>query len=397
MTKTTTPKIIPREEHSLSRANISPNALKVLYGLKEGGYSAYLVGGSVRDLLLGHHPKDFDVATDAHPEQIKHLFRRCILIGRRFRLAHIHFGREIIEVATFRADHSKAEQEHEARLVGHLIVRDNVYGTIDEDAIRRDFTINSLYYNIENFSVVSYCNGWEDLKNKQIKMIGDPTQRYREDPARMLRAIRFAAKLDFTIEKTTEAPLYEMGDLIRQISPPRLFDETLKLFLKGHAEKTFGLLLKYNLFQQLFPSTHPTQKLLHLAMRNSDQRINEGKSLTPSFILAVLLWEPFLKALKNSSIDEAINITLKKQIQLMTIPKRFTAAVEEMWRLQFRMKKRHRRSVHKIAAHPRFRAAYDFLRLRSESGENVRTTADWWLKFYDGEGSIEPQDISLDK
>jgi poly(A) polymerase len=392
MTHTTTPKIITREEHCISRANISPSALKVLYGLKEGGFSAYLVGGSVRDLLLNHRPKDFDVATNAHPEQIKHLFRQCILIGRRFRLAHIHFGREIIEVATFRADHSKAEQEHEARLVGHLIVRDNVYGTIDEDAIRRDFTINALYYNIENFSVVSYCNGWEDIKNKQIRMIGDPAQRYREDPARMLRAIRFAAKLDFSIEKNTETPLYEMGDLIRQISPPRLFDETLKLFLKGHAVNTFDLLLKYGLFKELFPSTKPNQKLIQFAMRNSDKRIAEGKTLTPSFILAVLLWQPFLTAFKTSSIEEAISSTLKKQIQLMTIPKRLTMAVEEIWRLQFRMKKHQKRSIAKISTHPRFRAAYDFLVLRAESGEPVQTTADWWLKFYDAERIIEPQD-----
>ncbi|HEV2614807.1 MAG TPA: polynucleotide adenylyltransferase PcnB [Gammaproteobacteria bacterium] len=392
MTRTTTPQIIPREAHTISRDDISPNALRVLYGLKDGGFSAYLVGGSVRDLLLGHHPKDFDVATNAHPEQIKPLFRRCILIGRRFRLAHVQFGREIIEVATFRADHSKAEQEHEARLVGNLIVRDNVYGTIDEDAIRRDFTINSLYYNIQDFSVVSYCNGWEDLKNKQIRMIGDPVQRYQEDPARMLRAIRFAAKLDFNIEKETEKPLYEMGNLIHQIAPPRLFDETLKLFLKGHAENTFNLLLKYNLFSELFPQTDPKQKLLQLAMQNSDKRINEGKSLTPSFIIAVLLWQPFLDAVKNSSIDDAIHTVLKKQIQLMTIPKRFTLAVEDMWRLQFRMKKRHRRTVQKVATHPRFRAAYDFLLLRAESGEDVRTTADWWLKFYNTERSIKPQD-----
>jgi len=390
MTRTTTPQIIPRESHSISRDDISPSALRVLYGLKDAGFSAYLVGGSVRDLLLGHHPKDFDVATNAHPEQIKPLFRRCILIGRRFRLAHVYFGRDIIEVATFRADHSKAEQEHEARLIGHLIVRDNVYGTIDEDAIRRDFTINSLYYNIEDFSVISYCGGWEDLKNKQIRMIGDPLQRYQEDPARMLRAIRFAAKLDFSIEKETEKPLYDMGHLIHQIAPPRLFDETLKLFLKGHAEKTFNLLLKYGLFEQLFPSTNPKQKFLQIAMKNSDKRIGDGKTLTPSFILAVVLWQPFLDALNNSSIEDALHSVLKKQIQLMTIPKRFTMAVEEIWRLQFRMKKHQRRSVHKIATHPRFRAAYDFLLLRGESGENIKTTADWWLKFYDAERSIEP-------
>lgn len=389
MTKTTTQTVIPREEHSISRDNIHPNALKVLYGLKDGGFSAYLVGGSVRDLLLGHHPKDFDVATNAHPEQIKRLFRRCILIGRRFRLAHVYIGRDIIEVATFRADHSKAAQEQDARLVGNLIVRDNVYGTIDEDAVRRDFTINSLYYNIENFTVISYCGGWEDLQKRQIKMIGDPVQRYQEDPARLLRAIRFAAKLNFKIEKETEMPLFTMGHLIHQISPPRLFDEIIKLFLKGHAEAVFDLLLKYDLFKELFPQTNQKHPLLKLAMRNSDKRIQEGKTLTPSFILAVLLWEPFLDALKYMSMDDAIRSTIKKQTQLMTIPKRFTLAVEEMWKLQFKMKKCHRRSIAKVSHHPRFRAAYDFLLLRSQCGEDVQSILDWWLKFYETERTIE--------
>lgn len=390
MTKTTTPQIIPRETHRISRDDISPNALNVLYGLKEAGFSAYLVGGSVRDLLLGHHPKDFDIATNAHPEQIKPLFRRCILIGRRFRLAHVYMGRDIIEVATFRADHSKAAQEHDARQIGHLIVRDNVYGTIDEDAVRRDFTINSLYFNIEDFSVVSYCGGWEDIQKKHIRIIGNPQQRYQEDPARLLRAIRFAAKLNFTIEPESEKPLHHMGALIHQIAPPRLFDEMLKLFLKGHAAQTYELLLKYNLFTVLFPSADTDEKMIRLAMANSDTRIQQGKTLTPSFILAVILWKPFLEALKHHAFEDAARLTIKSQTQLMTIPKRFTLAAEEIWRLQLRMKKTQRRTAHKIASHPRFRAAFDFLHLRAESGESVKALVDHWLKFYESERSMAP-------
>ena len=395
MTKTTTPHIVPREAHHISQDDISPNALRVLHGLREAGFSAYLVGGSVRDLLVGHHPKDFDIATNARPEQIKPLFRRCILIGRRFRLAHVYMGKDIIEVATFRADHSKAEQEHDARQIGHLIVRDNVYGTIEEDSIRRDFTINSLYFNIEDFSVVSYSGGWEDLQQKQIRIIGNPRQRYQEDPARLLRAIRFAAKLNFSIEKESEKPLYEMSSLITQIAPPRLFDEMLKLFLKGHAVQTFELLLKYDLFSTLFPLANPADKMIKLAMQNSDARIQQGKSLTPSFILAVILWKPFLNALEHHASEDAVRITIKSQTQLMTIPKRFTLAVEEIWRLQFRMKKRQRRSQHKIAQHPRFRAAYDFLILRAESGETeLKPLVESWLKFYEAERTINTQDIS---
>ncbi len=390
MTQTTIPHIIPSDIHKISREDISPNALNVLYGLKEAGFSAYLVGGSVRDLLVGHHPKDFDVVTNAHPEQIKPLFRRCILIGRRFRLAHVYMGKDIIEVATFRADHSKAEQEHDARQIGHLIVRDNVYGTIDEDSVRRDFTINSLYFNIADFSVVSYCGGWEDLQQKQIRIIGNPLHRYQEDPARLLRAIRFAAKLNFSIEKETEKPLYNMGTLIPQIAPPRLFDEMLKLFLKGHAVQTFELLLKYDLFKALFPSANSNDKMIKLAMKNSDARIQQGKTLTPSFILAVILWKPFLKTLEHHPIEDAVRITIKSQTQLMTIPRRFTLAVEEIWRLQLRMKKRSRRSAHKIAHHPRFRAAFDFLVLRAECGEDVKPQVDSWLKFYESERNITP-------
>lgn len=399
MPKTRVPLIIPRAEHCISRDNISSSALKVLYRLKDAGFAAYLVGGGVRDLLLNIAPKDFDIATNALPEEIKNLFRNCILIGRRFRLAHIRFGHEIIEVATFRADHSKATGE-EARSLDGLILRDNVYGTIEEDAIRRDFTINALYYNIADFSVVDYCGGLNDLKKKQLKMIGDPLQRYQEDPVRLLRAIRFAAKLDFKIEKKTAAAIQEIAYLLHQTAPPRLFEEMIKLFLKGHAEKTYDLLKEYDIFKEIFPVsayvlTHPDQypveKLFHTAMKNSDARIAEYKSLNPAFILAVFLWYPFLiereRAKQHGLSDiiatqEGIYRTLKEQQHIVQITKRFASIIEEIWRFQFRLERRYWRAILKLLSHPRFRAAYDFLLLRAEAGEFVGDIAEWWTQIY---------------
>jgi poly(A) polymerase len=408
MQKHQPPTIFSRDAHCISRSNISASALKVLYQLNKAGYEAYLVGGSVRDLLLGKQPKDFDIATNAHPEQIKQIFRNCLLIGRRFRLAHIRFGREIIEVATFRADHSKALGD-EGRSIDGLIVRDNVYGSLEEDAWRRDFTVNSLYYNIADFSVIDYCNGMYDLEKRQICIIGDPIQRYQEDPVRLLRAIRFAAQLDFKIEENTSSPIYEMNYLLHQISPARLFEEVLKLFLKGHALNTFHLASHYQIFKALFPSTahciqhpkqYPIQQLIENAMRNSDERIAQGKTITPAFILAVLLWFPLLQEIEfekqeflpdGIAIDNAIRKILRKQQQITTIPRRFTVSMEEIWRLQFRFYKRSRRNAFKIISHPRFRAAYDFLLLRAEADEDLTSLADWWTQFYEGNENTRKQ------
>jgi poly(A) polymerase len=277
------PLIIPRSEHSISRAAISPNALKVLYRLKEAGYQGFLVGGAVRDLLLGITPKDFDVATNALPEEVRRLFRNCRLIGRRFRLAHVHFGNEIIEVATFRAaaaperedteeadpdsesdgvEGARAEpiepaatydSEHRAFDRTGRILRDNIYGTIEEDVWRRDFAANGLYYSIEDFSIWDFVDGVRDVQARRLKLIGDPETRYREDPVRMLRAVRFAAKLDFSIEPETEAPLAKLAYLLDGVPPARLFDECLKLFLSGFGLKAYRLLQKYGLFAHLFP------------------------------------------------------------------------------------------------------------------------------------------------
>ncbi|MCH1488168.1 MAG: polynucleotide adenylyltransferase PcnB, partial [Pseudomonadales bacterium] len=252
------PLVLERAEHCISRKQISKNALTVLYDLNKAGYEAYLVGGCIRDLLLSGKPKDFDVATNATPEQVNALFRRARIVGRRFKIVHVRFGREVIEVTTFRAAHQEPQAGTDPRGEQNsqgMLLRDNVYGSLREDALRRDFTINALYYSVDGFRVFDYTAGLADLDKKLLRMIGDPAQRYREDPVRMLRVIRFAAKLGFTIEKATAAPIADMSHHLEQVAPARLFDEISKLFLGGQAYKIFQLMLKYDLFSPLFPGT----------------------------------------------------------------------------------------------------------------------------------------------
>ena len=393
------PTIIPRAEHTISRANISPNALKVLYRLRDTGHQACLVGGSVRDLLLGREPKDFDVCTDAHPEVVHKLFRNCRLIGRRFRLAHIQFGREIIEVATFRAQQNNDDSDSAVRLDNGRIISDNVYGTIDEDAARRDFTINALYYSIDDFSLLEYANGLADLKAGIIRLIGDPEQRYREDPVRMLRAVRFAAKLGFRLDPATEAPIYNCRHMLREVPAARLFDEVLKLFLSGYAVQIFELLRLYGLFSELFPMTDRclrTQKngfprsLLVRALTNTDTRIMEEKPVTPAFLYAALLWEPLrehVEHLQATGMDQYVAITtaadkiILNQVRHTALPRRFSLPMREIWELQPRFINRAGNRPLRLLNHPRFRAAYDFLLLRAEAGEDVADLATWWTEF----------------
>lgn len=395
------PTIIPRPEHTISRANISPNALKVLYRLRGAGYQACLVGGGVRDLLLGREPKDFDVGTNAHPEEIYRLFRNCRLIGRRFRLAHVQFGNEIIEVATFRGPQEDCkERNHQGVLLDNgRIISDNVYGCIEEDAWRRDFTINALYYDIDNFTVLDYAGGMADLKAGLIRLIGNPEQRYREDPVRMLRAVRFAAKLGFRVHPETEAPLHRLGGLLGDIPPARLFDEVLKLFLNGYAVQTFELLRHYRLFGHLFPATErclSRQKqnfpktLLVRALANTDARLAEHKPVTPAFLFAALLWEPLQERLgrllaagtdERDAIAAAAEDVIQIQLEHIALPRRFSLPMREIWTLQPRFAFRSGKRPLTLLAHPRFRAAYDFLLLRAESGEEVAELADWWTRF----------------
>jgi len=388
---------IPRSEHAISRSNISEYALKVLHRLHKAGYAAYLVGGGVRDLLLGREPKDFDVATDARPEEVKQLFRNCRLIGRRFRLAHVHFGREIIEVATFRAAHD--EEGDALTSDSGMLVRDNVYGSLEDDAWRRDFTVNALYYDIRDFSVVDYAGGVPDLEAGLLRMIGDPQKRFREDPVRMLRAVRFAAKLGFRIEPRCEAAIRELGYLLEEVSNARLFDETLKLFLAGFAVQSYELLRHYDLFQHLFPDTddclaeeedHFPHTLIVHALENTDRRVDEGQPVTPAFLYAALLWEPVRREYLHlcdedvpplQAMQQAGDAVISRQVEWVLVPKRFNLQSREIWEWQERLKRNSGRRALNLLQQPRFRAAYDFLMLRAKCGEAPQELADWWSEF----------------
>ncbi|MHB1540097.1 MAG: polynucleotide adenylyltransferase PcnB [Steroidobacteraceae bacterium] len=439
----TVPRIIPRAQHTISRSHISPNALRVLYRLRDGGFQAFLVGGCVRDLLVGLEPKDFDVATDALPEQVKRLFRNCRLIGRRFRLAHVFFGQEIIEVATFRAASAPIQDEElpeselaeeevapedelldpggpltepgAARLeVEHAgreapvpatermfddtgrILRDNVYGTIEADVWRRDFTANALYYNIADFSIWDYVGGVEDIAARQLRMIGDPETRYREDPVRMLRAARFEAKLGFTLEPASAAPIGALRALLGGVPPARLFDETLKLFLTGHGERSLPVLRRRGLLEALLPNVeaylaaHPdslVEKLLNTGLANTDARVIAGRSVTPTFLLALLLYGPIAAIIESlppsrwheiAAILEACDQAVRDAQRHIAIPRRFTLGLREMFALQPRLEHPRGRRALRLIGHPRFRAAYDLLLLRAQFGMASADIATWW-------------------
>ncbi|MBL3589407.1 MAG: polynucleotide adenylyltransferase PcnB [gamma proteobacterium endosymbiont of Lamellibrachia anaximandri] len=395
------PVIVPRPDHNISRANISENAVKVLYRLRNSGFEAYLVGGGVRDLLLGREPKDFDVATDALPEQVKEVFRNCRLIGRRFRLAHVFFGREIIEVATFRSM-GDGSADDSRKVENGMILRDNVYGTIEEDAQRRDFTINALYYNIGDFSVVDYADGLTDLNNGVLRLLGDPEQRYREDPVRMLRAVRFAGKLGFKIDISCETPLSSMVSLLDDVPAARLFEEVLKLFLGGAALETFEKLRHYDMFGHLFPATEEALShedhdfpitFVNRGLDNTDSRIRDGKPVTPAFLFAVLLWEPVrLRAAAYEAdgmppipaLQEAGRDVLAEQAQRVLIPKRISYPMRDIWQMQPRFLSRGGKRPQRFITHPKFRAAYDFLLLRAQAGEAEMELAEWWTDFQKG-------------
>jgi len=409
-TTSDSPRVVPRDQHPISRANISENALKVLYRLKQGGYQAYLVGGGVRDLLLGREPKDFDVATDATPEEVRRVFRNCRLIGRRFRLAHVHFGREIIEVATFRGGGNAEGTDGERHLRNGMIVRDNLYGSRAEDALRRDFSVNALYYNIVDFSVIDYAGGLEDLQSGHLRLIGeDPEKRYREDPVRMLRAVRFACKLGFQIERTCEQPLFELSHLLRDIPPARLFEEVLKLFQTGLGLCTFEKLRHYGLFAELFPSTDEClchedhdfpATFVSRGLANTDKRIQAEKPVTPAFLFAVLLWEPvrrrFAELLSadmapDAAMSSASSSVAAHQQASVAIPKRFSLPMREIWALQPRLEQHRGKAPYRLLTHPKFRAAYDFLLLRAEAGEIEPELAAWWTRFQEANSQVRAE------
>lgn len=475
------PRIIPRAEHNVSRSDISSNALRVLYRLKDAGFQAFLVGGGVRDVMIGRHPKDFDIATNALPDEVRALFRNCRLVGRRFRLAHVIFGREVIEVATFRAasapspneeppsdeevEEEAAEVEGEAPAIdldaeeegdvddegeespasepsteeaqqpdvyaapavsatlspaegmrrGGLglegvdhervldmhgrLLRDNVYGSIEEDVWRRDFTANALYYNIADFSLWDFVGGAADIAARRLRLIGDPETRYREDPVRMLRAARFEAKLGFELERETAAPIAELKGLLAQVPPARLFDETQKLFLTGHGERSLDVLRRRDLFGVLFPAVeryltaHPgslVEQLLRRGLRNTDERVAADKPVTASFLFALLLYGPIAASIESlppqrwhevGAIVAACERSLREAAARVTIPRRIALGVREMYALQPRLEQPRGRRALRLLEQPRFRAAFDLLALRAQLGMAPASMAQWWTEL----------------
>lgn len=376
----------------------------MLYRLNEAGFSAYLVGGCVRDILLGYKPKDFDIATNALPEEVRKLFKNCRLIGKRFRLAHILFGREIIEVATFRTHHENAqEQQGKTHREHGMIIRDNVYGTIEDDAWRRDFRMNALYYNIADFTVIDYTGGIRDIQNKMLHIIGEPEQRFHEDPVRLLRAIRFMAKLDLAITPETEEPLMRLSYLLGHVSSGRLYQEVLKFFQEGSTFATVTLLQKYKLFAQLFPQTADhldkpkTADFIKEALANTDQRVQEGKAISPAFLFAVFLWPPVANnvsvLISNGmpvylAYEKAFHDVMKEQTQRLAIPRLLQMTIREIALLQHRLTQRRGAQPYRLLDHPRFRAAYDLLLMRAKTGETDPELASWWTQFQAAEPEL---------
>jgi len=390
------PRTIPPTAHQIPPSAVSATALEVCKTLTGAGHEAYLVGGCVRDLLFGRRPKDFDVVTDAPPERVRELFRRCRLIGRRFRLAHVRVGRDVIDVATFRAapgpgDDAFDDNDSAVSEAGQ-ITRDNVYGTIETDAVRRDFTLNALFYDPVEETVIDYVDGFRHIEERQLVSIGNPWERFREDPVRMLRAIRFAESLELAVPDEVRDAITELGNLLHHVPPARMLDEVLKLFHSGHAQDILARLRAYSLFRFLFPFTEESfiddeQSIAELGLRNTDQRIREDKPVIPAFLFACMLWDPMRadvdKLVENGepyrrAFMTAMDDVLRDQSQYVSIPKRIAFIVKDIWLLQGRLEHRSMKNVKAALAHKRFRAAYDFLLLRADTAEVSRDLTDWW-------------------
>src|SRR3982750_2044228 len=383
---------VPREKHALARDALSPSAAKVCTVLREAGFSAYVVGGAVRDLLLGIEPKDFDVATDARPEQIKPLFRRALIIGRRFRLVHVMLGPETVEVSTFRAaDPDTAEKDEHGR-----VLRDNVFGTQEEDARRRDFTVNALYFDPVTEEVVDFHGGLADLKKRMLRVIGDPETRYREDPVRMLRGVRLAGKLGLTLEAATREPIRRLAPLMERVPPARLFDEMLKLLLSGHASACLRQLRDVGLHKGLLPLLDVIleqplgERFVTLALAQTDERVLAERPVSPAFLFAALLWHEVLAASKAReargerailALENAMDEVLDTQCAKLAITRKLTATMREIWGMQPRFQLRSGSRAYRLVESPRFRMAYDFLALRAASGEAAADLEAWWRAF----------------
>lgn len=383
------PVVILKNEHEISREKINKNALSVISTLKNAGFQAYVVGGGIRDLLLRVKPKDFDVVTNAEPQQIKNIFSNCRLIGRRFRLAHLYFGREIIEVATFRANTIAKETS----MGLGLIIRDNVYGKIDEDVLRRDLTINALYYDIDQEVLLDFVDGYQDIKKKKIRIIGDPETRYREDPVRMLRVLRFAAKLHFTLEKNTQKPIAKIGHTLLSISASRLYDEVVKVFYCGNGKQAFSMLCQYNLFEYLFSSLKPYIKqkkirsFVETVLGETDLRIKQNKPVIHAFVFACLFWFPFLETknnLRESGYSlflaprKAAKTVLNKACKTINMPRYVQKIILDIWMLQNRFEQNRFYSRSTFRYHPRFKAAFDFFIYRSKTEKHLKPLIKNW-------------------
>jgi len=390
------PVVIGFETHGVPRSRISNCARKVTSTLQEKGYKAFVVGGAVRDLLLGRDPKDFDVATDATPEEVHEAFRRSRIIGRRFQIVHCLCGPETVEVSTFRGPAVDDGERAAHKDVHGRLLRDNVWGNQEEDALRRDFTVNALFYDPTTQEILDYCGGWEDLQQRRLRMIGDPERRYREDPVRMLRAARLAAKLGFDIDPATRKPIEPLAALLQNVPAARLFDEMLKLLLSGHATESVDRLRKEGLHHGLLPLLDVIleqpmgQRFIMLALRNTDQRVCADKPVSPAFLFAALLWHEVLNAWKAleargqrpiPALHEAMEQVISQQAEKLSIPRRFSAPMKELWAMQPRFEVRSGRRPVALLSHERFRAGYDFLLLRCESGEVDPELGEWWTQF----------------
>lgn len=393
-------KVISRTVHGIDRKLLSSAAVKTTEGLQKAGFEAYVVGGAVRDLLLKRRPKDFDIATNATPEQVNRVFRRSRIIGRRFRLVHVMFGDETVEVSTFRGSHLE-ESDHSKTAESGRILRDNVFGNQEEDAIRRDFTANALYYDPATEDVLDFHDGVADIKAGILRMIGNPEVRYREDPVRMLRAIRLSAKLGLKLDKATEAPIPKLADLLKDVPESRLFDEMLKLFLSGHAMESARELRKHGLHHGLLPLLDVVleqpmgERFVNLALQNTDDRVLADKPVSPSFLFATLLWHEVLAAWAKIQAEghrpiPALHMAMTEvsdiQAEKLAIHKRFSSTMREIWGLQPRFEQRGGKRPYALIEHPRFRAAYDFLLLRCESGEVPTELGKWWTDFAHADG-----------
>lgn len=405
------PNIISKKIHGIDKNDIDKRAIEIIHRLKEAGFEAYLVGGGVRDLLLGKHPKDFDIATNALPNQVKKLFNNCRLIGRRFRLAHIYYGSEIFEVATFRAEHNQNQTEG-ACIEDGRIIRDNVYGDINDDVKRRDFTVNALYFDIDGDLLLDFVGGFKDFQDRKLRVIGDPKVRYREDPIRMVRALRFAAKLDFQLEKHTAACIDSMGALLLNVSKDRLSDECFKSFYSGAGHQFFFLLRKYHLFAQLFPETERQIKLKKYPIKNfieqtcidTDKRIREKKSVRPAFLLAAFLWYPIIDEWKNYKFqdfsdleefkDACVNVILEQR-KCITITKLVSYLIQDVLCFQLFLEKRNIKSIFYLVSNSKFRIAFDFLKLRSTVEPQLHPIVEWWEKFYVANSQIKDEMIEI--